>query len=86
LTHWVAHPDAPAPPPGLPHMVALAWHGDQFVKPDPEYNGDTLTPAKVVELRRRFRAGESAETIATSIGATNLAVVQAAISAIGSRH
>lgn len=84
--NWVAHADAPSLPPGLPHMVALAWHGDQFLKPGPEHYGDTLTPAEVVRLRRLFRAGETAESIATTIGAKNLAVVQAAISAIGARH
>lgn len=86
LANWARHPDAPPAPLGLPLMVALAWQGDQFLKPDPECHGDTLTPAEVVQLRRLFRAGASTESIAAAIGAKNLAVVQAAISAIGARH
>ncbi len=86
LAKWVTHPDALPPPPGLPHMVALAWHGDHFLRPDPVNHGDTLTPAEIVELRRQFRAGETAESIAANLGAKNLAVVQAAISAIGAQH
>ena len=86
LTNWVAHLQAPAPPPGLPRMLALAWHGNRYVKPDPERGGETLTPADIVHLRRLFRAGESVESIAASIGATDLAAVQAAVAAIGNRH
>ena len=67
-------------------MVALAWHGGHFVTPDPKFNGDTLTPAMLMELRSLFGAGESAESIALSIGAQNLAVVHAAIAAIGARQ
>lgn len=86
LASWVTRRDASTPPPELRHMVALAWHRDQFVKPESEYNGDTLTPAMLVQLRSLFRAGETAESIALSIGAKNLSVVQAAIAAIDARH
>lgn len=81
LASWGARPESPPPPPGLPHMVALAWHGEGFVKPDPEYNCATLTPAKVVELRRLARSGMSVDAMAAAIGTTNLDAIRAAVGA-----